>query len=660
MTLDFRASQFRGAKFIASGSTGTGARILFYDIAADSTTTPNIGSINPAKFVTSSIGVDVFLYVSGTVSSGSSTDAISVFGGSLKVSGVLSVGSSSVRIDSNSVMFSTASGGAGGAFVKVQDAFDGTSHVADQNSLTIQSGKAFNSGSGGSLYLTAGDAGWTAQNNIGRTGGSIVLQTGNAAYVASPSTTAGVGGSLTVAMGSGSISNTSTKAGAGGGFTLTTGKGGDGNSSGTGGTGGSISITGGDGGTPLSTGLPGDGADVSIFAGSGPAVSSSGGGTSGFGGSITILPGAGTNNDGPGTGSIGGNLTLQAGRGGYGGINGGNQAAGGLLKLEGSTRYYSDINVSGSNLQATGFNRFFYNAEVDSGTAGFPGRDITFYVSGTIGVTADWEARKAVFGGDVYVSGGLYVNGVAVNTGSSGATTASVHVFTGSIYTVTNDDNNKIILCTTATLVRVTGSALPGVTVEFVQSSSYQITFGTAANHWEISYPSTFNSGTNEKWSNAIVTVLTASTPTTSNFVLLRGDLELAASSSFITTFMPIGSYLSTTSTASNPHVAGQAVLSQSEANNYDIRLRGVLSTTNGSMSASLQLWNINSGAYVEIGGPGVTKLTSVSTTPTQVQSVNLLSAVNFGTGSNIYEVQVFTTTGSQQAIHGSSMFVIF
>lgn len=67
MAQDFRASQFRGAKFITSGSSAGGAKLVFYDISADSTVTPNQGTINTAKFNTSSIGTDVFMYVSGTV-----------------------------------------------------------------------------------------------------------------------------------------------------------------------------------------------------------------------------------------------------------------------------------------------------------------------------------------------------------------------------------------------------------------------------------------------------------------------------------------------------------------------------------------------------------------------------------------------------------------
>lgn len=139
--------------------------------------------------------------------------------------------------------------------------------------------------------------------------------------------------------------------------------------------------------------------------------------------------------------------------------------------------------------------------------------------------------------------------------------------------------------------------------------------------------------------------------------VVISGNLYYNGTRKY-TEFMTIGSYTATTLTSSNPQVAGQAVVSQSEVPSASIILRSVLSTTTGSVTASLRLFNVNSGTYVHIGGVGVTTLDTVSTTPQQLQSVNLISATNFGTGSNIYEVQVHIGTGSQQAILGSSMFV--
>lgn len=88
MAIDFRASQVQTNKIIASGSTGTGAQLLIYGIAGQDSVSPNQGIINPAAFGTGSIGTDIFLFISGTISA-SSAPAVSTFGGDLIVSGVL-------------------------------------------------------------------------------------------------------------------------------------------------------------------------------------------------------------------------------------------------------------------------------------------------------------------------------------------------------------------------------------------------------------------------------------------------------------------------------------------------------------------------------------------------------------------------------------------
>ena len=91
MTFDFRASQLRTSKIIASGSTGTNAKVLLYPISADEVPL-NQGNIKALVFGTGSIGRDVFLYVSGGIGgmNGTSHD-ISVFGGDTHISGNLFV-----------------------------------------------------------------------------------------------------------------------------------------------------------------------------------------------------------------------------------------------------------------------------------------------------------------------------------------------------------------------------------------------------------------------------------------------------------------------------------------------------------------------------------------------------------------------------------------
>jgi hypothetical protein len=139
--------------------------------------------------------------------------------------------------------------------------------------------------------------------------------------------------------------------------------------------------------------------------------------------------------------------------------------------------------------------------------------------------------------------------------------------------------------------------------------------------------------------------------------VVVSGNLYISGSKSY-TQFITVAGYLATQASSSNPEVAGQTSLNQTEINNNSIILRGVLSTFTSSITATLKLYNITSGAYVEIGGPNITTLSTTNTTPTLVQSVNLLTATNFGTGSNIYETQVYTSDITIQVYHGSTTFV--
>lgn len=139
------------------------------------------------------------------------------------------------------------------------------------------------------------------------------------------------------------------------------------------------------------------------------------------------------------------------------------------------------------------------------------------------------------------------------------------------------------------------------------------------------------------------------------------GDLFVSGtiSSGLTKTFVPIGSYVSTTQTSSNPQVAGQTYLSLTEVPRNNVFLRSVLSTTTGSATGSLQLYNVTSGAFVHIGGAGITAISTSQITPTTKESVNLINATNFSLNTGaIYEVRVYISTGSQSVIHGSSMFV--
>jgi hypothetical protein len=89
-SIDFRADQVQTSKIIVTGSAPE-KTLLIYGIDADDSP-PNQGNINPALFNTSSIGSDVFMFVSGTVGGrGGADPSIAVIGGDFHVSGNLTI-----------------------------------------------------------------------------------------------------------------------------------------------------------------------------------------------------------------------------------------------------------------------------------------------------------------------------------------------------------------------------------------------------------------------------------------------------------------------------------------------------------------------------------------------------------------------------------------
>lgn len=618
MAVDFRASQFRGAKFITSGSTGTGAKLLVYDIAAD-TGGSNTGTIDVMKFVTSSIGTDILMYVSGTVSSGSSTDRVSVFGGSLRVSGALTIGSSSIRIDSNSILFSSSSAGKNGgsgtpgsALIQVADTANG-SNFTDQtgavvgirrvdyveNDLVIKAGTVFVSGSGGSVFLQSGDGGYRNSQDEPNDGGDFYIYTGHAGVVADvgfqDNFAVGAGGDLTIKLGSGSVSPDSREGGLGGALSILAGKGGANTAD-----------------AAENVGPGGLGGTISIVAGTGGAAGALGG-DGGFGGNLTLQGGTGgATLDATTTPGDAGSIFLYGGDGpdGLGGIAG----AGGTIYVVGGEAGFISSSappalgaIGGSVLVGGGAG----SSNFANGIGGVPGQfTINAAPGGLGGYSGGFTTQRKA--GDINFTGATVEHGSASLSGSN--------IYASGI--------NRIFFNANPTIGEV---GFPGQNIGFYVSG----TKGTVAGAVQLTRVAVFGGD-----------------------VVISGNLTYSGSSVIATKFIPAGFYASTTLTSSNPQVVGQTVVSQSEVNNTSILLRSVLSTTDGSKTATIKLWNISSASYVEIGGTGVTTLTTVSTTPVQVQSVNLLSAINFGTGSNIYEVQVYIQTGSVSAIHGSSTFV--
>lgn len=127
--------------------------------------------------------------------------------------------------------------------------------------------------------------------------------------------------------------------------------------------------------------------------------------------------------------------------------------------------------------------------------------------------------------------------------------------------------------------------------------------------------------------------------------------ISISSSSSFRAHLVD---YALTNATSSNPEIVGQVFFDTSQFVN-SITLRAVLSNTGTETTSSIKLLNITSGAYVEIGGIGIEQLDSVGSTPTVVTSSNLRNAINFSTGSAIYELQLITEDIEETAYVGSA-----
>lgn len=92
--------------------------------------------------------------------------------------------------------------------------------------------------------------------------------------------------------------------------------------------------------------------------------------------------------------------------------------------------------------------------------------------------------------------------------------------------------------------------------------------------------------------------------------------------------------------------IVGQVIFPANEFTG-SLTLRGVVSSDNALATGSVQLYNVTSGAYVDIGGPGIKHLSVTGTVQTVIQSVNLISASNFNSSSQaVYDLIVSSSNG--------------
>lgn len=595
MAYDFRASQVRTNKLITSGSTGTPAKLLVYDISADGTPA-NQGNINTAIFNTSSIGADTFIFFSGSKGTiDQSNGGLVVFGGDTKVSGTIAVAESNAFLGQYFLTFSNVPNLESEVVIGMAEVSDYS--VGLITDLLVRAANVGVSGSGGNLELRAGNAGLGPGTSIGYQGGDIEYYAGTGNSPTAGNKKGGTGGKHYFVAGDGGNQDNS---GFGGG----------------GGTGGGFEFYSGFGGGTVE-GAGGSGGNFSFNCGNG-----SGGPSGGQGGGVEFYTGNGGGGS-TGNGGAGGNFYVETGDGGDAGANSGPIYAG----AGGDVSFYLGDGGNDENTDevAGAGGRFVVVAgnggSSDSGTQGAPG-------------TISLEA------GNSFLSPGFIE--LKVGTKYSDPDTFVAERY-GTIYLTDRSDqvNSVYNSANNDEFLVVSGSITSGSSARYASFRGSIKTSGALA--WaDDTY--ILKDGNDLRFFDT-------SNPGGYSLTQLGTGGGGGGGSSFPTR-VSVGNY--TTVTQSNSQTVGGNYIVSSEHQSGSILMRSILSTSDALNTAHLRLFSITDGYYLPIGGAGVFELNTTSTTPTVLTSANLNSII---TSSILVEVQVSGTIGggSLAIVHHNS-----
>ena len=244
-------------------------------------------------------------------------------------------------------------------------------------------------------------------------------------------------------------------------------------------------------------------------------------------------------------------------------------------------------------------------------TSGGIGTDVFLFVSGGISKKdAAYSNAVSVFGGDVHISGNLTVNG---SSPGGGGGSGNQYWFESGLNNIFSTGSAEI----TGSLIVKSG--ISGSLTRLTDGSSYLV------------------AGANivvSSASNGSVTISSTASGNGQSFYRLE-----------------VVDYASVDSTISTS--VGQVIFPANEFSG-SLTLRGVIANSNSLATGSIQLFNITSGTYVHIGGPGVTHIYSTGTIPTIVNSVNLYNAANFNNvAQSVYELQASSSNGLYTTILG-------
>lgn len=356
----------------------------------------------------------------------------------------------------------------------------------------------------------------------------------------------------------------------------------------------------------------------------------------------------------------------------------------------------SIFEVSGGEAKTT------YRVSVDSGDNRYPsaiGSDVWWFVSGS-------TTKRAVFGGDLVVSGTLY-NSDLLTLGSGLPLSLAIASIAGTSSLASREDHQHVfpsandvgaipmVLVSEGDVAFLSGAATTALTTTATGRQFMQINTGSSGSVVRYIGGAPIWSDPDGLFSfqaGPFITISTASAgvvrissslsfsagPYTTINTSSNGNIQISSSLSFLAgpgvtvntnsngtiaisgssyaLYQPVAGYNFTSLTSST--TCGQVAFTSAEVPTNSLVLRVVLSTITASNQVYVKLYNHTSGAYVCIGGGSTTILSSSATTPTKVDSVNLFSATNWSPSDAIYELELYTSNSLYLSMLGNAVFV--
>jgi hypothetical protein len=281
------------------------------------------------------------------------------------------------------------------------------------------------------------------------------------------------------------------------------------------------------------------------------------------------------------------------------------------------------------------------------------GSDVFLFVSGSTGTNS---GNKAIFGGTTFTSGNMQLPFDAKLQSRNSASNDFADLIQLGDGNGLGLQNNTVIFGdtdqTTGFAFLQLGGPAPVGLVALITGSNAGFFSGS------YKFPQGL-SGSLQMLTDGVTTFLTGTGGITITN-LANGQIEISGTVSNGGGTVTTGSnlfrlglvdYVSVNSTS--PTTIGQVIFPANEFSG-SLTLRGIVTATSSSVTGTLQLYNVTSGAYVDIGGPGITHISVTGTLPTIIESVNLINAVNFNTSSQaIYELIVSSSNNLYPCFFG-------